>query len=193
MSSAALAETVTYVLDDVWLLPDMSHPGSAAQQMTGTVEWTYVVGDFENGSGEFIELDLPWWGEGLPPLAWTIETSALEITMPGKYHDYGVDVTLRLDEPLTPESPSPIDTVLSAFEIQVGVSWQGHVISGSLVPVLAACPADLDGDGTVGVTDFLQLLAAWGPCPGCPEDLDGDDAVGILDFLALLSAWGPCP
>ncbi len=21
-----------------------------------------------------------------------------------------------------------------------------------------------DGDGNVGITDFLQLLAAWGPC-----------------------------
>jgi hypothetical protein len=51
-------------------------------------------------------------------------------------------------------------------------------------------PADFNGDGAVGVEDFLLLLAAWGPCPGCPEDLDGDDTVGILDFLALLAAWG---
>ena len=71
MSSAALAQTatVTYVLEDVWLLPDMSHPGSDARQMTGTFEWTYEVSDFENGSGDFIELSLPWWGDGLPPLA----------------------------------------------------------------------------------------------------------------------------
>jgi len=53
---------------------------------------------------------------------------------------------------------------------------------------------DLDGDGTVGVTDFLALLAAWGPCPGpcppsCPADLDGDCAVGITDFLLLLANW----
>ena len=27
------------------------------------------------------------------------------------------------------------------------------------------CPADLDGDGVVGINDFLALLAAWGPCP----------------------------
>ena len=60
-------------------------------------------------------------GRRSPAAGLTIETSALEITMPGKYHDYGVDVTLRLLEPLTPESPSTIDTVLSAFEIQVGV------------------------------------------------------------------------
>ena len=27
------------------------------------------------------------------------------------------------------------------------------------------CSADIDGDGMVGIVDFLDLLAAWGPCP----------------------------
>ncbi len=27
------------------------------------------------------------------------------------------------------------------------------------------CPSDVTGDGTVGINDFLQLLADWGPCP----------------------------
>ncbi len=54
------------------------------------------------------------------------------------------------------------------------------------------CPADLDDDGTVGITDLLLLLSQWGPCPGCTADLDGDDVVGILDLLDLLAAWGPC-
>ena len=27
-----------------------------------------------------------------------------------------------------------------------------------------ACPADLDGDRFVGISDLLALLAAWGPC-----------------------------
>ncbi len=54
---------------------------------------------------------------------------------------------------------------------------------------------DLDGDGIVGILDFLDLLAAWGPCPGpcppsCPADLDGDCSVGIIDFLTLLANWG---
>ena len=52
---------------------------------------------------------------------------------------------------------------------------------------------DLDGDGVVGITDFLALLAAWGPCPDppdpCPADLDADGIVGILDFLILLANW----
>ena len=54
-------------------------------------------------------------------------------------------------------------------------------------------PGDLDGDGMVGITDFLQLLALWGPCgncDNCPADLDGDCDVGITDFLQLLANWG---
>ncbi len=56
-------------------------------------------------------------------------------------------------------------------------------------------PGDLDGDGVVGIIDFLELLASWGPCaepcpPSCPADLDGDCTVGITDFLLLLANWG---
>ena len=54
---------------------------------------------------------------------------------------------------------------------------------------------DLDGDGIVGILDFLDLLAAWGPCPApcppsCHADLDNDCVVGITDFLILLGNWG---
>jgi agmatine/peptidylarginine deiminase len=59
--------------------------------------------------------------------------------------------------------------------------------------MLTDCPGDIDNDGDVGVTDFLALLAAWGPNPGHAADLDGDDTVGITDFLILLGLWGPCP
>jgi hypothetical protein len=55
---------------------------------------------------------------------------------------------------------------------------------------------DLDGDGEVGVTDFLDVLAFWGPCPGpcplsCRADFNGDCEVGVGDFLKLLSTWTP--
>lgn len=59
--------------------------------------------------------------------------------------------------------------------------------------VLAGSPADVDGDGLVGITDLLLLLGAWGPCPPageCPGDLDCDGLVGINDFLVLLASWG---
>ncbi len=53
---------------------------------------------------------------------------------------------------------------------------------------------DLDGDGTIGISDFLILLGIWGPCPdpesSCEGDFDNDANVGITDFLLLLSYWG---
>ena len=52
---------------------------------------------------------------------------------------------------------------------------------------------DLDGDGIVGMADFLALLAAWGSCSDCgtcPADFDGDCSVGNLDLLILLGNWG---
>jgi hypothetical protein len=56
------------------------------------------------------------------------------------------------------------------------------------------CLADFDGDGQVGITDFLALLAAWGSNEAQYDlALPGNDVVGIEDFLALLAQWGPCP
>ena len=43
------------------------------------------------------------------------------------------------------------------------------------------CPWDLNGDGTVGITDLLTLLNEWG------------NPYGINDLLALLADWGECP
>ena len=58
-------------------------------------------------------------------------------------------------------------------------------------PAACACPGDCgDGDGMVGIVDFLALLAQWGQV-GTPCDLDGG-GVGIVDFLELLANWGPC-
>ena len=61
-----------------------------------------------------------------------------------------------------------------------------------LLTPMQICPADFDCDGFVGITDFLDLLMAWGPHPDHPADLNNDGAVGIVDFLMLLASWGPC-
>ena len=66
--------------------------------------------------------------------------------------------------------------------------------ASELLRQAALASPDIDGDGVVGITDFLLLLADWGPCPAppeyCPADLDGDGVVGIEDFLLLLASWG---
>ncbi len=73
-----------------------------------------------------------------------------------------------------------------------GLVWHFNQDADS-VDLLVTTIGDLDGDGMVGITDFLLLLGAWGPCPAppaaCPADLDGDGMVGITDFLILLAQW----
>ncbi len=56
---------------------------------------------------------------------------------------------------------------------------------------MPCCPWDCEvgnADGTVGIIDFLTLLAQWGGPGSC--DFDGG-GVGINDFL--VANWGPCP
>ncbi len=65
-----------------------------------------------------------------------------------------------------------------------------HVVSVEPFP-----PGDADGDGVVGINDFLIVLGNWGQCPNpcppsCPGDFDGDCEVGINDFLIVLGNWG---
>ncbi len=40
----------------------------------------------------------------------------------------------------------------------------GQIHMTTFCPI-PACPGDITGDGIVGINDFLDLLAAWGPCP----------------------------
>ncbi len=81
-----------------------------------------------------------------------------------------------------------ISAISNGTAMQAQVSFQ-HMLE-------PPCPWDVEpmgGDGIVGITDFLVLLAAGGPNPGHPADFDGDGNVGIVDFLELLANWGACP
>ncbi|MFN5496423.1 MAG: hypothetical protein ACK5C3_07590 [bacterium] len=53
------------------------------------------------------------------------------------------------------------------------------------------CPADLDGNGSVGASDLSTLLNNWGT--NGAGDLDGNGSVGASDLSTLLNAWGACP
>ena len=88
-----------------------------------------------------------------------------------------------------------ITTISHPIDVQESVFWysQESPAVRLVVTVGEPCPWDLDADGSVGVSDFLSLLASWGPCKGCPADFDGNDDVGVSDLLALLANWGPCP
>ena len=84
------------------------------------------------------------------------------------------------------------DEVTGPGEYTVAYNANNVTITVSVAPL--PCPWDCDSgestDGTVGIVDFLTLLAQWGGPGSC--DFDGG-GVGINDFLALLAHWGPCP
>lgn len=58
------------------------------------------------------------------------------------------------------------------------------------------CPADLNGDGSVGLTDLSILLAHFGETGVTPEegDLSGDGDVTLTDLSMMLAVFGTdCP
>ena len=83
---------------------------------------------------------------------------------------------------IDPVTWQELDTMISPITVET------MVLGGDL-----SVMGDIDGDGIVGISDFLALLAAWGPCPAppqqCPADLDNDGFVRITDFLLLLANW----
>ena len=55
--------------------------------------------------------------------------------------------------------------------------------------------ADFDGDGTVGISDFLLFATRFGLSRGdagydARFDLDGNGSIGISDFLIFVNAFG---
>ena len=69
--------------------------------------------------------------------------------------------------------------------------------SSSIVGATAppAPNSDFDGDGTVGIGDFLLFVAQFGLRQGdagydARFDLDGDGIIGISDFLLFVNDFG---
>ncbi len=133
LSSNIHAKVITFTLDHVL--------NTAAESMTGSFDWTYNEGDFENGSGLFTELNIPRYGTDISGLVITIDLSSIEFTLAGNFHSQEVDINLRLLSPLSINQPSSIDTskdgtnYASKFSVYGfgTLPLQGHgFISGSI-------------------------------------------------------------
>jgi hypothetical protein len=100
----------------------------------------------------------------------------------------GGDYHLAADSPLVNAG----NTLMVPIEVLTDFDGDPRVI-GSSVDMGAdemLLAGDLDFDGSVGVSDLVQLLQSWGACGGCPGDLNGDGVVGVADLVLLLSNWG---
>ena len=81
------------------------------------------------------------------------------------------------------------DPALYALLIDPQWSFASVLPDGSYEPII--CPADVDGSGSVDVTDILAVINGWGGSGS--GDVTGDGTVDVADILAVINAWGPCP
>lgn len=186
-SLQAQEATVTYDLDDVWLLPDITDPNTGAQQMTGRVVRTYTVGDFENGTGEFSDLYIPFSGTAIGPLDIVVETKSMEFVLQDDFHDLGVDVSLKLTGAFTEDAGATVDVVLSKWQVEVGTITSGHIISGSVIPT---CWSPVNyGSGSPGSGGFTPTITSSGGEPRIGNDsfqIDSDDVRGGSTGVLIL-------
>ena len=157
---SAQAATVSYTLDDVFLVD--------GTQMTGAFDWTYTIGDFEGGNGVFTALEIPWRPNGTAPpleqdgMVFTIENNQIEISLDGSFHDYGLDISLKFLQPLSPTQSSLIDLSTSFYEC-CGNGFKDQMFrSGSIspavssIPIPAAFPLFAGGFGLLGLLGWRR-------------------------------------
>ncbi len=53
------------------------------------------------------------------------------------------------------------------------------------------CPTDLNEDNVTNVSDFLQIIDAWG-AKNHPADIDNSGLVDVGDILMIFGSWGDC-
>ncbi len=109
------------------------------------------------------------------------------------YHGWQIIEQLRALHGIGPCNPYPYFIDYAAEIYGLGTNDPEQMDVQILELPLSDCPADLDGDGTIGASDLAILLANWGPCLGCEADLNSDGVVGPFDLATLLASWGPCP
>jgi hypothetical protein len=164
----AHADLVNYTLDNVRLVDNT--------QMTGEFSWTFDVGDFEGGVGVFTALEIPWRPSGTAPpleepgMVLTIENNQIEISLDGNFHDWGLDISLKFESPLSPTQSSLIDLNTSFFECCGNGFKDQPFQSGRIIPS-AFLFGDFDVDGDADGFDFLKWQRGEVSSPPSASDL----------------------
>jgi hypothetical protein len=143
-SQAARAQTLTaiYGLSGVIFTADSVNGNPplflTTNVMSGTFVWNYTAGDFQNGSGRFIDLVIPWTWHSFTSMTLTIDSSSLTGTLPGNFHCDGVDFGITLSPGLSsPTQGTSIATSSSTFDIWDSLcnEYVGHVTAGNVLPL----------------------------------------------------------
>jgi len=167
------------VFPDVAGLPDVHHFYSHS---TGALAGVFVGNDPDNAQSTSVwNTTIPDAVFSSPGTYWiTIRASSGGTWVWQHATASGVYLVLRLT-----------DNEAWQFSNQGERSANAFIIEGTIPEPVCPWDCSQPSDGSVGIADFLLLLAQWGGPGTC--DIDGDSVTGINDFLALLAAWGACP
>lgn len=172
-----------------------SNPISADFTFTNLIPEDYLDAGsltFENNAGTVVYWRLSWGGKSYtgPTDGSTVNDDDGDFGPPydGPLPSDGVQALQFQSSAKAQSTTNQDDYDLTADNSE----WMNNAGDSDTV-FIDSCPADFCGCGTVGATDLLALLVAWGPCPGCEEDLDCNGTVGATDLLTVLASWGPCP
>ena len=79
---------------------------------------------------------------------------------------------------------------IAAWFLLEGISDGEGFQAYSIACHLGGCmSADFNNDKCVDILDFLRVLDLWGPTSTCEGDLDGDGFVGMTELLVVLAEW----
>ena len=142
----------------------------------------HVVNNFAANVASFRLSDGAWIGDLVPSGSGLVWPEGLERTPDG-------DILVA----------SPGNARIFRFDgttgAPLGTFSIGHGAAGTvdvtLVP--ARCPADVNNDAAVGLSDVISVLSAWGPCAYCPSDVNANGTVELADLISVISSWGACP
>jgi hypothetical protein len=105
----------------------------------------------------------------------------------------------------SPATATIITTAGLSYVIRVGMPGGNQGDSILDITQVCDCPADINNDSQVNVTDLLAVIGTWGACANCPPvgncpaDIapvgppQGDCQINVSDLLLVIGAWGPCP
>jgi len=87
----------------------------------------------------------------------------------------------------------PSGTVIGS-DLESGLFvWELGILDPCTLPI-GNCATDIDGNGTVGVSDVLAIIDNWGDCGDGTYrpvgDIDGSCCVDVSDLLSIVDAWG---
>ncbi|MDG2422449.1 MAG: S8 family serine peptidase [Phycisphaerales bacterium] len=132
------------------------------------------------------------WSDAVPLLIEDVATGEIYFDTQGLFDGELWDIFHAAHERTFVSSSRQGLRVIWQKQDELDLPGYGYVMTAH---VRDNCAGDINGTGSVNVTDLLAVLDAWGPCDPsspCMADLDGNGKVAVDDVLKVMEQWGPC-